>query len=374
MKKKFNKKIRYAVIGLGHIAQVAILPSFKHSAESQLVSLISEDPIKLKKIGSKYNIKPDFLFDIKDFPACLEEAGVDVLYLSTPNNTHCDLAVKALNQGVHVLCEKPLGVSVAECEKMIKASEKNNKLLMTAYRLHFEQANLEVIKEASSKKLGDLKIFNSTFTMQVRDKNNIRLNPQFLGGGPVWDIGIYCLNAARSIFRDEPIEVFAFAATAEKDRFNQTPEMVSVAMKFPKDRLANFMVSFGADSCSSYDVIGTKGRIHIEKAYEYVSGKEITTLKDDERSINKKYPKVDQFSAELDYFSKCIQEGEQPEPSGKEGMADVRVIEAILKSIETAAPVKLSPSNGVLHPQITQVINNPPIKDKPKTINVKAPH
>lgn len=374
MKKKFNKKIRYAVMGLGHIAQVAILPAFKQSEDSQLVSLISEDPVKLKKIGLKYNVKKDFLFDIKDFPACLEEAGVDVLYLATPNDTHCDLVIKALNQGVHVLCEKPLGVSVTQCEKMIKASEKNNKLLMTAYRLHFEQANLEVIKEASSKKLGELKIFNSTFTRQVKDKNNIRLNPQLLGGGPVWDIGIYCLNAARSIFRDEPIEVFAFAATAEKDRFSQTPEMVSVAMKFPKDRLANFMVSFGADSCSSYDVIGTKGRIHIEKAYEYVSGKEMITLKGDQKSKNKKYPRVDQFSAELDYFSSCVQEGEQPEPSGKEGMADVRVIEAILKSIETSAPVKLAPANGVLHPQISQVINNPPTTNKSKTVSIKSSH
>jgi predicted dehydrogenase len=141
---------------------------------------------------------------------------------------------------------------------------------MTAYRLHFEEANLEALKMAQSK-LGDLRIFNSTFTMQVKDENNIRLNPTTRGGGPIWDIGIYCINAARSLFHDEPIEVFGFAENNGEERFSQTDEMINVLLRFPRNRLASFVCSFGADSCANYDLVGTKGRIHLEKAYEYAS-------------------------------------------------------------------------------------------------------
>ena len=374
MRSNKNKKIKFAVMGLGHIAQVAVLPAFKHSSKAQLWSLISEDPVKLKVLGKRYKIPQSRCFDMKEFPACLTKSGVHVLYLATPNDTHCELAVDALNQGSHVLCEKPLAVSVEECEKMIKASEYNSKLLMTAYRLHFEQANLEVIKLASSKKLGDLKIFNSTFTMQIKDKDNIRLNPVFMGGGPLWDIGIYCLNAARGIFKDEPIEVFAFAATSDQKRFDSTNEMISVTMKFPHDRLASFMCSFGADSCATYDVIGTKGRVHLERAYDYATDREMDFLKDGKRSNKKIYPKRDQFAAELDYFSQCVLEDKIPEPSAFEGRADVRVIESILKSLKSSAPVKLPPSNGVSYPNPELVDNKPPVARKPKTIHVKDSH
>jgi predicted dehydrogenase len=373
MAKFKGKKIRYAVVGLGHIAQVAVLPAFKHSKNSELVALISEDPEKLKKIGKMYKVPKERCFNLSDFPQCLTTAGVDVVYIATPNNTHHKLVIQALNVGVNVLCEKPLAISVKECEEMIEASETNNRLLMTAYRLHFEQSNLEIIKLAQSKKLGELRIFNSTFTMQVTDKDNIRLSPTHQGGGPIWDIGIYCLNAVRSIFKDEPTEVVAFASSTEDERFKKTDEMVSVLMKFPQDRLASFVCSFGADSCANYDLIGTKGRVHLEKAYEYASGREMVQLKDDEKPKKKKYPKADQFAAELDYFSSCVLNNNIPEPSAIEGKADIRVIEAILQSIKTGQVVKLGFSNGAVHPDPKQMIIKPPVK-KPKTIKAKSPH
>jgi predicted dehydrogenase len=116
------KKVRYAVMGLGHIAQVAVLPAFKHAANSELVSLISEDPKKLKKLSSQYHVDPKNCFDFRDFPACLIKADIDVLYLATPNDTHVDYVVYALNEGVHVLCEKPLATSLEDCDRMIRAA------------------------------------------------------------------------------------------------------------------------------------------------------------------------------------------------------------------------------------------------------------
>jgi predicted dehydrogenase len=368
------KKIKYAVMGLGHIAQVAVLPAFKHAPNAELVSLISEDPKKLKKISKMYKVREENCYSFRDFPACLVKAEVDVLYLATPNDTHVDYVIDALNEGVHVLCEKPLAITLEDCDRIINASENNNRLLMTAYRLHFEKANLEAVKLAQTqKKLGELKIFNSTFTMQVKDEDNIRLNDTTKGGGPMWDIGIYCINAARYLFRDEPCEVFAFSENGGEERFSRTDEMINVLMRFPKNRLASFVCSFGADACAAYDLVGTKGRLHVEKAYEYASKRELTFLKDDEAPKKKTFKKADQFAAELIYFSNCVAKNIQPEPSAYEARADVKIILAILESIDNNEPIRLRSSEyNVSHPQPRQMINKPG-NEEPDLVNVTAP-
>jgi glucose-fructose oxidoreductase len=158
-----------------------------------------------------------------------------------------------------------------------------------------------------------------------------------------------------------------------EERFDLIDEMVSVIMRFPKNRLASFTCSFGADSCSTYDVVGTKGRIHIEKAYDYAFEREMTTYKDDEKLKTKVYKKADQFAAELTYFSDCILNHKTPEPSAHEGKADVKVIQAILKSLDFKQPIKLNESKERLrHPNPKQMIKRPPVS-KPKTVHVTGP-
>lgn len=371
-KKNNTPKVRYAVMGLGHIAQVAVLPAFAHSENSELVALISEDAKKLKQLGNKYKVDEENRFLDHEFPMCLQEAEIDVLYLATPNDVHTKFVLDALNEGVHVLCEKPLSVSVKDCDEMIQASEENGCFLMTAYRLHFEEANLDAIK--MTQKLGELRIFNSTFTMQVKDKENIRLNETWRGGGPVWDIGIYCINAVRGLFRDEPLEVFAMAENNGDSRFNLTDEMVSVMMRFPKNRLATFTCSFGADACATYDLVGTKGRLHLEKAFEYAEKRELTIYKEDKNPKKKTYKKADQFAAEITYFSDCVQQHRMPEPSGFEGRADVKIIKAVLKSLDTGRVVKLKENERRLkYPQPKNAMRKPPVSE-PQTVNVRAPH
>lgn len=368
-----NKKIRYAVMGLGHIAQVAILPAFKHAKEnSELVALVSDSPSKLNQIGKKYRISKSNQFSYEEFPQCLVDAKIDVLYLATPNDTHCQYAIDALSMGVHVLCEKPLAISQKQCEAMIKASELNNRLLMTAYRLHFEVANLTALKMIKDEKLGKIRTFNSSFTMQVKDLDNIRLNSPKDGGGPLWDIGIYCINGVRSLFQDEPTEVFAYAVNNGEKRFKKTQEMINVVMKFPQDRLGSFVCSFGADSCSSYDLIGTKGRVHLEHAYDYALPRELTLIKEDKNPKVLKFPKSDQFAPELVYFSNCILNKKVPETSGKEGLADVLIIEAILKSIKKGKSIQIKPQIQVSHPKINQLQQKPGLK-KTRVIQADAP-
>ncbi|MGH9962808.1 MAG: Gfo/Idh/MocA family protein, partial [Pyrinomonadaceae bacterium] len=189
-----HNKVRYAVVGLGYISQVAVLPAFANASKnSELGALISDDSVKLKKLAKRYEVAQTYSYD--QYEECLNSGEIDAVYIALPNNMHCDYTVRAANAGVHVLCEKPMAVTEQECNRMLTASRERSVKLMVAYRLHFEEANLRALQLAHSRKLGELRIFNSLFTMQVRE-GNIRLQKN-LGGGTLFDIGIYCINAVR---------------------------------------------------------------------------------------------------------------------------------------------------------------------------------
>src|SRR5215472_861405 len=135
-----QRKIRYAVVGLGYITQVAILPAFAHAQEnSELAALVSGDPGKLKALGKKYKVPKTYSYE--QYADCVSD-GIDAVYIALPNAMHRAYAEGAARAGVHVLCEKPMAVTEQECEAMIEAAEKANVKLMIAYRLHFERGNL----------------------------------------------------------------------------------------------------------------------------------------------------------------------------------------------------------------------------------------
>jgi predicted dehydrogenase len=365
---KARSKIRYAVVGQGYISQVAVLPAFSNATRnSQLVALISDDPPKLQKLSKKYGVQHTYLYE--QYDECLKSGEVDAVYIALPNHLHCDFTVRAAEAGVHVLCEKPMAVSVSECEQMIAAVRENGVKLMIAYRLHFEEANLRAVKVAQSGQLGDLRIFNSSFTMQV-EEGNIRLK-RALGGGTLFDIGIYCINAARYLFQDEPLRVFAVTESNGEKRFAEVEEMTSAILVFPHNRLACFTCSFGAADVSRYEIVGTKGSLQVDMAYEFSSAMHHTVTIGERKKL-RAFPKRDQFGPELLYFSDCILEGKEPEPSGQEGMADVQTIDALYRSAENRSPVNLSEFEEVARPSPKQEIKRPPVK-KPTLIGAKAP-
>lgn len=367
-----NAQIRYGVVGLGHIAQVAVLPAFKAAKKnSVLTALVTGDTKKARKLSSKYDVAA--VYDYSQFDELLASDTVDVLYIALPNQMHREYTVRALNAGLHVLCEKPLALSEEDCLAMADAAKKSGAKLMTAYRLHFEEGNLEALKMCKSGKLGKLRYFSSDFTMQVTDKDNIRLQAED-GGGPIWDIGIYCINAVRSLFQAEPTEVFCYKASAEGDRrFREVPEMMTVNMRFPDERLATFTCSFGADTAGHFRVVGTKGTIELQNAYEYVGPKTMTVKKNDEVVKTKKFRKVDQFAAELVYFSDCIKRNKDPEPGALEGLNDVRVTRACIESAQIGRPVAVSGDGAHMGPHEDQAMHLPG-HGEPDLVNVNPPH
>jgi predicted dehydrogenase len=201
---------------------------------------------------------------------------------------------------------------------MIEAADASHTRLMIAYRLHFVEGNLEAIHLGESGTLGNLRIFTSTFAQQV-DQDNIRLREKVeSGGGPVYDIRVYCINAARYLFRDEPTEVFATTANHGEPRFRNTEEMTTVVMRFPNERLATFTCSFGAAAIDCCILIGTKALRVADPAYEYSKAVKLNVTAE-EKTAERVFPKGDQFAAELVYFSDCILTNREPEPSGAEG-------------------------------------------------------
>ena len=369
MVRRTEKPIRYGVVGLGHIAQAAVLPAFANAENSELGALVSGDDEKLEKLGERYEIEAQYHYD--DFDAMLTDEVVDAVYIAVPNHLHHDYVLRAARAGVHVLCEKPLAVTSQQCQEMVEACEEHDVLLMTAYRLHFEAANLRTIDAARNGDFGDLRFFQASFSQNVTD-GDIRLMPIEEGGGTVYDMGTYCINAARYLFGDEPYEVMALSESkAGDDRFSDCDEMTGALLRFPGERLALFLTSFGSYATSAYRLVGTNGEAVLEPAFEYATNLKYEFRVGDETQ-QETLEKRDQFGPELIYFSDCIEQGRRPEPDGYEGWADVQIIEAIYESARSAAPVAVDVVASPKRPTVDQIITRPGF-DKPEEIKASSP-
>jgi glucose-fructose oxidoreductase len=364
---KRRRKVRYAVVGLGHIAQIAVLPAFAHARQnSRLTALVSDDPQKLKQLSRRYGVGLSYSYE--QYDECLRSGEVDAVYIALPNNMHAEYAIRAANANVHILCEKPMAVTERECHKMIRAARDHKVKLMIAYRLHFEKANLQAIELVKSGKLGEPRVFSSLFGLQVQE-GNIRTEAE-LGGGTLYDLGVYCINAARHLFQSEPVEVFAYTAAPNDRRFKEVDEMTSALIRFPGERTASFTSSFGSADAASYEILGTKGKLRVDPAYEYeMALKYSVTI--DGKTTSRTFPRRDQFAPELLYFSDCIQRNIEPEPSGAEGLADVRVVEALYRSVRTGRPLKIKPVSISKRPSLKQEKYRPPVR-KPQLIHAEG--
>jgi predicted dehydrogenase len=334
-----KRRIRYAVIGLGNIAQAAVLPAFDHAKDNSLLAaLVSSNPEKLTALSKKYEVEHTGGYDSVE--RVLRESQADAAYIALPNAMHREMTERVAAIGLHVLCEKPMAMTVEDCEAMVAATRAENVKLMIAYRLHFERANLMAIERIRKGEIGEPRIFTSSFCQQVRE-GDVRTRAS-TGGGAAYDMGVYCINAARNLFRDEPTEVFAVQVRDSGDRFQGVDEATTAILRFSGGRVAQFTASQGAADVAEYRIIGTKGDIRLDPAYGYRAElQEYVTI--DEETEKTAYAKRDQFAPELVHFSNAILTDTEPEPSGEEGLCDVRVLRAIEASVRTRQPVSLAP-------------------------------
>jgi len=334
-----GRKVRYAIVGLGDIAQEALMPGVAHTGNSEMTALVSGDPEKLAALGERYGVEGRYAYE--QFGQLLASGTIDAIYLATPNWRHAEFAIPALEAGIHVLCEKPLDVSADKARAIIAAAERGGARLMTAYRLHFEPATLDAIRRIRAGELGELIAFTACFTQMVDPANHRATNG--IEAGPLFDMGAYPINAIRYLFGAEPVEVISATGIRHAEAgLGDLDDTIAVTLRLPGDRIAQFTVSYYANNVDSLIIAGTKGSIEMKPAFGFGQGLEHHRQIGEERS-HETYKATDQFGGELRYFSDCILEERDPEPDGEEGLADLLVIEAIVAALGSGGSVPIEP-------------------------------
>ncbi len=359
-------RVHYAVVGLGWIAQSAMLPGFANARpNSVLAALVSDDPAKSGPLAERYGVAHTYTYD--QYDECLQSGAVDAVYLALPNHLHREYAERAARAGVHVLCEKPLADAAEDGRAMIDACAEAGVELMVAYRLHLHESLLTAIDLARSGRLGEPRLFTSLFVEPI-PVGDVRLSK---GGGPMEYIGVYCLNAARHLFADEPEDAFALAGSDDSGRFREVEETASVVLRFSRGRVAAFTCGFNAPYRSEFRLTGTAGDLFINRAYA-MKGEMTGVLTVDGKSEALRFPADDQFGAELIYFSRCVLDNREPQPSGAEGLADLRVQVAVRRSLKSGKVEQVDTLPPPRRPEPSQRIKLPPTP-QPELIKVNAP-
>ena len=328
-----QRKIGYAVIGLGEIAS-HFMPGVRGSQHCQITGLVSGDRAKAERIAAEYNVPASSIYSYEDFDKIRDNKTVDAVYVALPNSMHAEYTIRAAKAGKHVLCEKPMAVSVKECEQMIAACRAAQVKLLIAYRLHYEPVTKKAIALVRSGAIGQVEVLESSFGFNSKP-GVWRLNRKLAGGGPLCDVGIYSLNAMRYLTGEEPAEFKAYCSVIDKDgRFTEVEENCSWTMRFPSGILASCTTSYGADMAGFFKVHGPKGWVSAEPAFAY-DGLKLTAKyqgQAEEFHMESDYKDPAQFGWEADALAECIVNGTEPATSGEEGLRDMRYIAEIYKS------------------------------------------
>lgn len=338
--------IRYAVVGAGWISQEAFLPGVAQSGNSTIAAIVTGDLDKGRQLAAFHNVPQVVAY--ADYDALLASGTVDAVYIALPNSLHAEYAIRAARAGKHIMVEKPLATSVAEAEAMIAAANAAGVYLMTAYRLHNEPGTLAVLDHIHRGTIGTPLVFQSLFSFQMAPGNH-RLQAAHWGG-PLQDVGVYCVNAARHIFGEEPIEATASLTQPKDDpRFDQIEASIAATLRFPSGGLAQFVGSFGAAAVDNYRVVGAKGDIELDPGFKFDCAMKMR-LRRDGVTEEVTYPQIDHFGAQVAYFSDCIASGTPPEADGAEGLADMRALLAIEEAAKTGIPQPIHSPPRPRHP------------------------
>jgi predicted dehydrogenase len=338
-----GRRLGWAVVGLGKFALNQILPSFGESRSSKLVALVSGNRQKAEQVASRYGVDTRNLYDYGTFDRIADNPEVDVVYIILPNALHAEYTVRAFKAGKHVFCEKPMAVTVEECETMIRAGREAGRKLMVAYRAQFEPHNAEAIRRVREGEIGPLRLVTSDHGRILDPKDPAdqwRMVKSLAGGGSLYDIGIYSLQAARYLTGEEPVEVFGQIANTKDDpRFREVEDRVAFQLRFPSGAVANLSSSYSTSSVKRIQVFGEKGSLILDPATEYEGNK--LTLQTEKGRQEVKVKEASQFAAEMDHFSQSVMDNRNPRTPGEEGLRDVRIMQAIYESAREGRPVSM---------------------------------
>jgi len=347
-------RIGIAIVGLGRIAVNEMLPALSQCRHARPAALVTGDRAKGLKIARQYNIPDSAVLDYRDYDKLASMPEVQGVYIALPNSMHVEYTVRAAAAGKHVLCEKPMANSVAECQQMIDACRKAGRKLMIAYRSQYEPLDRALVKLVQDKQLGRLKEFVSVNSQNMGDPQHWRLKRALAGGGALPDIGLYCLNAARFLSGEEPDEVIGNIWSTPGDaRFREVEESCQFILRFPSGFIASCSTSYAAHKSQLLRLNGSQAWAEMNPAYAYHGLKlRVTRVVDGkEQASDIQIEEQNQFTLEMDHFAQCIQQNRDVHTPGEEGLQDQRIMEAIYQSARTRQPVRLAPPGRTRGPQ-----------------------
>lgn len=327
-----SQRMRWAIVGLGTFALGQVIPGFMGADESTITAFVSGNPDKAKELGARYGVSR--LYNYDNFDQIAGDKEIDCVYIVLPVGLHAEYTIRALKAGKHVLCEKPMASTPAECEAMIAAAKAANRQLGVAYRVHFEPNNVEVARRCTSGELGTLRYFTGDAGFNANPDwppHKWRLQKALAGGGSMYDIGIYAMNAAMMCLGQDPVSVSAVYSYPRDDpRFREVEGGVDWRMTFPSGIHAQGSSSYCYAGGTRQKIFGASGAIVMEPASDYY--RQNVTLSNGQ-PLNAGNP-ISQFAAQVDGFSKAARANVAHLTPGEMGLRDIRIIQAMYKSAD----------------------------------------
>jgi predicted dehydrogenase len=335
-----REKVGFAVVGLGTIAKSSVLPAFSKCRRARLIALVGRDKEKAGALAKKFRAMATY--ESAQFAQCVADPAISAVYIATPPGEHLSFALQAAKAGKHILCEKPLAATVDQAAKMVEACRESGVLLMTAYRKYFEPSTLYLKKLIRDGALGRIDVIHTSFSeLHVPGVSlDWLLDPQLAGGGPLMDLGVYCVNTARWLAGEDPIAVTAQAWRNDSERFRHVEEGISFRMQFPGGLVVQGSSSYGAALSSFVFIQGTKGWVCLTPAFPFDEERWLIG-KIAGRALVKKFKVVDEFAPEIDAFAEAVQKKQPVEPDGVQGLRDMQIMHAIYEAAKQQKSVAI---------------------------------
>lgn len=331
-----KKKLGIALIGLGGYSTGQLGPALQQTQHCYLAGIVTGTPAKAQRWSQQYNIPEKNIYNYSSFDSIKDNPDIDIVYVVLPISMHKEFTIRGAKAGKHVICEKPMALSVNECRDMINACKAQNKMLSIGYRLHFEPYNIEMMR------LGQKQVYGKVQTIDCQngftwggDPNAWRLKKAMAGGGGLMDMGVYCIQGARYVTGKEPLYVTAREEKTRPDVFKEVDETVYFELEFEGGIKANGVSSYNKN-LNHLKVKAEKGWFQLTEAYRY-GGMEGATS-DGAITFD---ANVNQQALQMDDFVQCILQNKPTRVPGEEGLKDMKVVEAIYRSIASGKREKV---------------------------------
>jgi glucose-fructose oxidoreductase len=324
----FNKKLGIALVGLGSYSTYQLAPSLQETEHCYLSAVVTGTREKEKIWKDKYGLANDCIYNYENFDTIVNNPKVDIVYVVLPNSMHADFSIRAAKAGKHVICEKPMAVSVAECDAIIKVCEDNKVKLSVGYRMQSDPYTNEVKKYVREKTFGEVNFVSSDAAyISNGNPDQWRLNKSLSGGGALMNMGVYSIQTSIYGTGQNPISVTAQEFSTRPDYFKDTDETITAQFDFASGAVGHMMTSHNANG-NRLKVHCTDGWFELDPAHSYgpISGR---TSKNNKI----KFPHRRQQALQMDDFAKHILLGTKNVAPGEMGKRDMIIVEAIYKSI-----------------------------------------